>query len=194
MKIAGTGYRWMWLGVIALAVLAAGCAGMKTNSGKTTGQTATNQVSAPSGPQPLYYDFGDVLIPAELSFQKSLSFVMQTPGMSAGVLSFKGRVEQGSLISFFQNSMAKDNWQPVSLFKSPRTMMVFKKENRLCVINITDGSYTTTVEIWVAPTMAETMPSLSQMKPSALDSMESMEMTPAQNPGAGQVEESGLLK
>jgi hypothetical protein len=47
--------------------------------------------------------------------------------------------------------MAKDNWRTVSAFKSPRTLLLFQKENRWCVINITDGDWNTTVEIWVAP-------------------------------------------
>jgi len=47
--------------------------------------------------------------------------------------------------------MAKDNWQIVGTFKSPRTLLLFQKENRWCVINITDGRFDTLVEIWVAP-------------------------------------------
>jgi hypothetical protein len=47
--------------------------------------------------------------------------------------------------------MTKDNWQYVSSFKSPRTLLLFKKENRWCVINITENKWNTRVEIWVAP-------------------------------------------
>jgi len=101
---------------------------------------------------PLYYDFGDVPVPPELKLDASSSFVYRTTGFSAGVLVLKGAVELGSLIGFFENNMAKDNWQVISTFKSPRTLLLFSKENRWCVINITDGHYTTHVEIWVAPT------------------------------------------
>ena len=72
--------------------------------------------------------------------------------LSAGVIVLKGRVELGSLITFFENHMARDNWQVVSTFKSTRTLLLFQKENRWCVINITDDTYNTHVEIWVAPT------------------------------------------
>ena len=65
----------------------------------------------------------------------------------------KGAVELGSLIDFFENNMARDNWRAVSTFKSPRTLLLFQKENRWCVINITDDKYSTHVEIWVAPTV-----------------------------------------
>jgi hypothetical protein len=100
---------------------------------------------------PLYYDFGDVLVPRELNLDAKSSFVYHTSGFTAGVLVFEAKVERTSLIEFFDNNMAKDNWQAVSAFKSPRTLLLFKKENRWCVINITDGGWDTMVEIWVAP-------------------------------------------
>jgi hypothetical protein len=60
-----------------------------------------------------------------------------------------------SLSAFFENNMSKDNWQPVSSFKSPRTIMLFHKENRWCIINISEKEFSTHVEIWVAPTSNE---------------------------------------
>ena len=100
---------------------------------------------------PLYYDFEDVLIPPELKLNTESSFVYHSSGLTAGVLVFKSDVERNSLIHFFESNMTKDNWQYVSSFKSPRTLLLFKKENRWCVINITDNKWNTSVEIWVAP-------------------------------------------
>jgi hypothetical protein len=48
--------------------------------------------------------------------------------------------------------MAKDNWQMISSFKSDRTMLLFQKAHRWCVMNINDETFNTYVEIWVAPT------------------------------------------
>ena len=56
---------------------------------------------------PLYYDFEDVLIPRELKVDQKSSFIYNTAGFSAGVLVLKGRVELGSLISFFEKNMSK---------------------------------------------------------------------------------------
>ncbi len=133
-------------------LLIAGCASSKPKKGSSTSQTTTQK---DKGPSPLYYDFGDVLIPHELKVIKKSSFVYRTPGFSAGVLALSGRVEISSLIAFFENNMAKDNWKTVSSFKSPRTMMLFQKENRWCVINITEKEFNTNVEIWVGPTINE---------------------------------------
>lgn len=84
------------------------------------------------------------------------TFVYRTPAFTSGVLSVKGRVEINSLITFFENNMEKDNWKLISTFKSPRTMMLFQKENRWCVIHIYDKEFSTYSEIWVAPTVGET--------------------------------------
>jgi hypothetical protein len=138
------------LGIIAALLLTSGC----TYFGAQNADSAAGQ-AADKGASPQYYDFGDVLVPSELEVDKDESFVYKTPGFSAGVLILKARVERNSLIAFFENNMAKDNWSLISSFKSPRTMMLFNKGKRWCVINITDGGldYNTHVEIWVAPTV-----------------------------------------
>jgi hypothetical protein len=153
------GYRMVLTAVLVLAVTLgmAGCAGFKKQAGGSPPDAETEKAE---GPVPLYYDFGDVLIPSELKLDKNTSFVFKTPGMSAGVLALSGRVEINSLITFFETNMAKDNWQQVASFKSSRTIMLFQKENRWCVINITDRDFSTAVEIWVAPTTADASPGL----------------------------------
>jgi hypothetical protein len=132
----------------------AGCANMK---GATSSDSSGGGSAAEAGPVPQYYDFGDILVPAELELDKDNSFVFRTPGLAAGVLVLKGNVEVSSLITFFDTNMAKDNWQPVTSFKSQRTIMMFKKDNRWAVVNITDKDFSTSVEIWVAPTMGTEM-------------------------------------
>jgi esterase/lipase superfamily enzyme len=110
----------------------------------------------------LYYDFGDVLVPRQMKVDKNASFVFRTPGLSAGVLSLKGRLDGHSLIAFFENNMANDNWRLVSAFKSFRNIMLFKKESRWCVINITEKQIYTYLEIWVSPTVEGAVPNLIQ--------------------------------
>jgi hypothetical protein len=129
-----------------------GCSTLKTDE-KESFSTPTIFTSRDDVPS--YYDFKDVLIPKELKMDKSSSFVYTAPGFSAGVLALSGRVEVGSLCAFFEENMAKDNWKLIVSFKSARTIMLFQKDNRWCVINITDGKITTEVEIWVAPSVAE---------------------------------------
>ncbi len=136
-----------------LFLFLAGCSGLSSRNPAETVPEEAGQ--AEKGPIPLYYDFGDVLVPLELKLDRKSSFVYQTSGFSAGVLVLSGRVEVTSLIAFFENNMTKDNWKIVSSFKSRRTVMLFHKESRWCVINITEENFTTRVEIWVAPTVNE---------------------------------------
>jgi len=129
----------------ALLLLTVAC----SSTPKTTDGSAAKEKDEKNAP--LYYDFEDVLVPREIKLNAQSSFVYHTSGFTAGVLVFKSKVERNSLIQFFENNMTKDNWQAVSSFKSPRTLLLFQKENRWCVINITDNNWDTLVEIWVAP-------------------------------------------
>lgn len=138
-----------WVGILAaFFFLFSGCA----HSNKDQEEDAVEMQDMGLAP-PVYYDFGDVRVPDELKVDNKSSFVYKTPGFSAGVLVLAGNVEIYSLIAFFENSMNTDRWEFVSSFKSPRTIMIFKKQDRRCVINITERKFSTLVEIWVAPTV-----------------------------------------
>jgi hypothetical protein len=140
--------------VCLLVLIVSGCASTKGDTAVADAGSGANKND------PLYYDFGDVLVPREMKVDKNASFVFRTPGLSAGVLSMSGRVDGHSLITFFENNMASDNWSLVSAFKSFRNIMLFKKESRWCVINITEKQFTTHLEIWVSPTVEGATPSL----------------------------------
>jgi hypothetical protein len=148
-KVGSNQSVWATIVILAVCVLmAAGCSqslGKKDDS--VTGPVAEKETG------PLPSDFEDIRIPRELKENTDATFFMQASGFSAGVLSLRGRVDGSSLIAFFKNQMARDNWQLVSFFRSMRTLMMFKKENRWCVINISEKEIFTYVEIWVAPTI-----------------------------------------
>ncbi|MGD9173581.1 MAG: hypothetical protein PVF29_05435, partial [Desulfobacterales bacterium] len=133
--------------IMIMLITASGCTTQKKDK-TATAPSAQGSAGVPA----LYYDFGDVLVPKELKVDKRSSFIYQTAGFSAGVLVLKGRIDSSSLISFFEKNMAKDNWQMVSSFKSERTMLLFQKAHRWCVVNINDETFNTYVEVWVAPT------------------------------------------
>ena len=143
------GYRAVMyiLGILAalMLLLSAAC----SSTSKTTEGSEAREKDEKTAP--LYLDFEDVLVPRDLKLKTNSSFVYHTSDLTAGVLVFTSKIERNSLVQFFENNMAKDNWQAVSSFKSPRTLLLFQKENRWCVINITDNNWDTQVEIWVAP-------------------------------------------
>ena len=159
-------YRLLMSAVIGiLAIVFAGCATTEsrnapaggTSQSASAGGTSPAAVQRDKGESPVYRDFGDVLVPGEMETLPKSSFVYITSGLTAGVLTLEGHVDAESLIAFFQNNMIRDNWKMVSYFKSPKSIMLFKKETRWCVIIIytTPAGYFTTAEIWVAPTLAD---------------------------------------
>jgi uncharacterized protein YceK len=141
---------------IAVVFLVGGCSSLSKKDSKATAPASRTGTAVAAQ----YYDFGDVLVPKELKVDKKSSFVYNTSGFSAGVLVLKGKIEISSLISFFETNMTNDNWNIISSFKSERTMLLFHKAHRWCVMSITDGQFSTYVEIWVAPTTKDTQTGL----------------------------------
>jgi hypothetical protein len=138
------------LASLAALILCAGCASLGGGQEQPTVETSP----APEA-GPLTSDFQDIRLPRELKEVKNETFFMQTGTFSAGVLTLRGRVEVNSLIAFFETQMRADNWQLVGFFRSTRSLMMFYKENRWCVINITEKHVYTYVELWVAPTLRQ---------------------------------------
>lgn len=105
-----------------------------------------------SGPRPLFFDFPDVPMPQELSRQEGRTFVVQSGSMKAGLLTLRGvRVDVRSLINFFQVAMPRENWKPKGGFHAERTVLIFEKPDKICVINLVETTLYTYAEIYVVP-------------------------------------------
>ncbi len=135
--------------VLALAVLL----GM-TWTGCTTvrGRPADpNQIR--ETPDGKYYFVDDVLIPKELNYKASESFVYETPRFTAGWVSFSGwRIDPETLVNFFNHHMSTDNWKMINSFRGKEYLLNFSKPDRTCTIKIGETWYgTVNVEIRVGP-------------------------------------------
>lgn len=86
-----------------------------------------------------YYDFGDILVPRELTFQSDESYVFDTRSFKAGVMVFTGRVDNNDLINFFINNMTKDGWSVTTTLKGERSVLIFEKFNKSASIQIQAG-------------------------------------------------------
>jgi len=148
--------RLLVLMLTIFLLVGAGCAVWKKSqdTSEETGEKK-NEVQAPA---PVYYDFVDILIPAELSLVKKSSFVYSTPSFTAGVLVFEGYVQGESLVNFFTTNMPKDGWTLKSSFRYRRVILSFEKEERSCLVSVAEFPLKTRVEIWVAPQLRATMP------------------------------------
>ena len=140
---------WMLLGLAAMLALLAGCSWFQSGSDNTA--TASGDKPARQGTLGRYYDFDDIQVPTLLKLSKDKSILFRVGSFKAGVLVFTGSVEMESLINFFVESMAKDNWTLKSSFKYPKVALFFAKPGKTCVIQVSEGWFETTAEIWVAP-------------------------------------------
>lgn len=158
--------HWRWRRVALTVFIVwtlAGCAsnqgspppaspfGQQSQSGSMQSQPPSAS-SSTAGHRPMFYDFEDIPAPAELDLVPSDSYVFQSGGYKAGVLTLKGRVDTNSLINFFQMAMPRENWKLKGGFRYRRSVMIFEKPDKVCVINISEKMYYTYVEIYVAPT------------------------------------------
>ncbi|TVM16648.1 hypothetical protein DPQ33_11655 [Oceanidesulfovibrio indonesiensis] len=133
--------------VLASSLLfAAACSHFQTGS-------AESQPSTNATPQTMdnYYDFDDIPVPQEMELQGDASFILETPTERSGVMVFKGKVEIQSLRNYYINNMARENWNMRSAIKSSRTILVFEKPGRYCIVTMMDGRFSTQMEIWVTP-------------------------------------------
>ncbi|MBA4394208.1 MAG: hypothetical protein C0407_11710 [Desulfobacca sp.] len=104
-------------------------------------------------PQGIYYDFEDIQIPNELKVDIKNTKIFQTTNLVAGVLVLDGYVEVKSLITFFKDSMGRDNWQIKGNFRlPPKTVLLFEKKNKRSVFFIEESMFNTHAEVWLIPT------------------------------------------
>jgi hypothetical protein len=108
--------------------------------------------STPSAPRPLFYDFPDIPVPQELDLQSKESYVAQSGSVKTGILTLRGRVDLNSLINFFQMGMLRENWKAKGYFRYQRSVLIFEKPDKVCVIRLYEDIFYTYVEIFVTPT------------------------------------------
>lgn len=157
--------------VLAISSLltVAGCSSMGTQSGpppNPVGQQTPSGTAAPStgpsapspspastvsAPRPVFYDFPDIPTPQELELQSKESYVIQSGALRTGILTLRGRVDLNSLISFFQMAMPRESWKPKGYFRYQRSVLIFEKPDKTCVIRLYEDIIYTYVEIFVTP-------------------------------------------
>lgn len=137
--------QYIKLVVLAIFFMSTGCANIMGTSSSPEPAPAPVQSS-------FFYDFNDIRVPEEMEIQKDKSSISPVEGGKAGVMKFRGRAEPISLFDFFYNTMPKDGWTLQTYQKYQRFLLVFNKDNRVCVITVEeDPIYYTWLEIWVSP-------------------------------------------
>jgi len=103
------------------------------------------------GPRPQFYDFPDIPVPGELDLISHESYVFQYGQLRAGVLSLRGRVDLNSVINFFQVAMPRESWKAKGGFRYKRSVLIFEKPDKTCIIHLYENVFYCYVNIYVAP-------------------------------------------
>lgn len=100
-----------------------------------------------------YYDeFSDVAIPKEMKVVPKKTFLTYSAdGAKLGTQEFSGPVELGSLVTAMQSYMLRDGWTLRSVFRSHRSILIFERPDRMCSLYVDDGTFQTTMLVFVSP-------------------------------------------
>jgi len=154
---------------IIVCMAASGCSSL-------TGQTGYDtQKGAPAGvPAPRHLSgVPDIRLPDEMSLDPKNTSMFESNGFAAGILSFSGKVSTNSLSGFFRENMVRrDGWVLIGTITAPRTVMLFQKGARWCVIRITETTFTTHAEVTILPSggPAPAAPAAAGAEPGAAES------------------------
>jgi hypothetical protein len=118
-----------------------GCASSPAKEGGTAPSETALRAS--------FSGFEDVVIPSDISVNKKKSQVYSAGKVKVGLLTFEGRVEPNSLADFFQNNLPRGGWKLMTSLKDRDHNLVFLKDDRVCLITISEGWFTTVCELRV---------------------------------------------
>jgi hypothetical protein len=118
-----------------------GCASTPPKEGGTASSETALRAS--------FSGFEDVLIPSDISMDRKKSQVYSAGKVKVGLLTFKGRVEAGSLADFFQNNLPRNGWKLMTNMKDRDQTLIFLKDDRVCMITIAEDWWNTVCEVRV---------------------------------------------
>jgi hypothetical protein len=118
-----------------------GCAYFSPKEGGTASSETALKAS--------FSGFEDVLIPSDLSVDRKKSQVYSAGKAKVGLLTFKGRVEPDSLADFFQNNLPRNGWKLMTNLKDRDQTLIFLKDDRVCMISISEAWWNTVCEVRV---------------------------------------------
>ncbi len=140
--------------IFALGALAGCVSTAKKDQGAT---------SSEAGIRVAFSDFEDVPLPSKVSPNKRKTQLYSAGKGKVGLLTLEGRVDPDSLAAFFRNNLPRYGWKPMTFLKDRDYALVFVKDERMCLISISEGWFTTVCEVRVG--MLEKAPEPGKSSP-----------------------------
>jgi len=117
------------------------------------------QAEPHAGPAPVsppahkakFFEFNDIPVPPELNVKADSSNVFQAGQIKMGFLTLRGRVDSNSVVNYFVTALPHEGWRLKGQFRYSRSLLIFDKPDKICVILLKEETYYTYVEIYVSP-------------------------------------------
>ena len=137
--------------LMVLGIAVTGCTGSTFSSGSGS-DPVEGTVSGSAAQKFRYVDYDDIFIPNEMTLKNDESFFIGTGSDKLGLMYFTGRVEFRSLATTLIANMGNDGWTlNFNFVSSPRSVLIFSKASRFCVMKIEDGTTKTALSVDVYP-------------------------------------------
>ena len=134
--------RFVGVAYVVVMLLFSGCS-----------KRVQTDLTGEEGPTPIVSvrEFPDVPIPKELDLNEKESFIYMTPEFATGNLVYNGNVDYDSLLNFFEETLVNNGWILQASLKYTRTLLLYQKGSRICLVTMDATPLNIRVEIWVAP-------------------------------------------
>ena len=98
-----------------------------------------------------FSEFTDVPIPNDMKESRGDTYIsFAATGVKCGVQLFKGNLDIVALMNAMRRNLSEQGWVLRALLRSQESMLVFEKPDRICAIQITDGSISTHMRIFMS--------------------------------------------
>ncbi len=86
-------------------------------------------------------DIQDIVIPADMEWDRSKSMAIKTESFRGGLWHYSGNLEIISLKDYMISSMQDNKWKLVGEVASKEIMLAFVKPNKTCMMVLGDASF-----------------------------------------------------
>lgn len=126
--------------ILLFVLLCAGCSGVPGSFSYD-----------PEGKDYFFGEFQDIPIPKEMNSCTETTIITTPNNIITGVQVYKGRVEVTSLVKVMQSYMRGSGWQLRSSTRSAKSLLLFEKTDKFCIVYMIDGTFFTEMQVFVTP-------------------------------------------
>ena len=95
--------------------------------------------------------FSDVPVPDGFKIITEKSFILESAGVRAGVLKYRGKADIEDVVRFYKTQMTVYNWGLLNVLEYGERMLNFERENEVCVITIEPKRGRVDISVSLAP-------------------------------------------